>query len=221
MIKTPKLYDLTQPLYHNSPGWPDHDLPVVTKAHRIIPHGFNQERLSFLNHSGTHVDAPGHFLADGKTVDKIALDTFAGPGVFLDLRPLEPDTPITAAMLKPFLPRIAPGDMVLLNTGWFAKRGFTDEYLRKWPYLDGSGAKLLADAEVKAVGIDGLSMGGYGTAEKAVPCHQILLSKEVLLIEELYFPEAVMDGKKRYITAFPLLTPGCNGGPARVIAHEF
>lgn len=215
-----KLYDLSHPMYHNCPGWPDYAPNVINHDYRAAVHGFNAETLTFNTHTATHIDVPYHFFDDGDTIDKLPLDRFAGPGVFIDLRPMELDSVISAEKLKPFINRVEPGDIVLINTGWAARRDFTDEYLHRWPYLDESGAVLLSEAGVKAVGVDGLSMGGWG-AEKARPCHLHLLSRGIILIEEVLFPEAVMDGKKRFVSAFPLHLAGCGGSPVRLVAYEF
>ena len=131
-----------------------------------------------------------------------------------------PDTAISADLLKPFKDRIEPGDFVMMNTGWGAKRAIAEDYLFHWPYVDASGAEFLIGAGVKGVGIDGLSVGGWG-AEKARPCHLALLAKKIVLIEEVFFPEAIMDGKKHFVMAFPLPLQGCGGSPVRLVAADF
>jgi kynurenine formamidase len=217
----PKFYDLTQPLYHDCPGWPTYPPVSVTRNFRRAVDGFNAETVTFNTHSATHIDVPFHFYDEGDTIDKFPLDSFTGDGVFLDLRKIvTADTAINAAILSPFKDRIKPGDYVLLNTGWSEKRAITEEYFFHWPYLDGSGAELLLSLGVKGVGIDGLSVGGWGP-EKARPCHLALLGKKVILIEEVRFPEEVMDGKNHYVMAFPLLLKGCGGCPVRLVAVDF
>ena len=217
----PKFYDLTQPIYHDCPGWPTYPPVSSTRDYRRAVDGFNAETLTLNTHTGTHVDVPFHFYDDGDTIEKVPLDKFAGPGVFIDLRgEVGPDAAIDEAVLSPYKDRIEPGDLALLNTGWSAKRSISEEYLFHWPYVDGSGAEFLIGLGVKAVGVDGLSVGGWG-AEKARPCHLALLAKGIVLIEEINFPEEVMDGKKRFVMGFPLLLPGHGGSPVRLVAVEF
>ncbi|MDR1731532.1 MAG: cyclase family protein [Synergistaceae bacterium] len=221
-LKKVKYYDLSHTLYHNCPGWPTHAPNIVDVTYHQALHGYNAETLTFNTHTTTHIDAPYHFYTEEPSVDQLSLDHFAGPAVFADLRgKAKLDGPITADMLKPFMSQVEKGDIFLMNTGWCEKRGFTEEYLHQWPYLDGSGAELLIEAGVRAVGSDSLSMGGWGSPEKANPCHLALLKKHIVLIEEMYFPEAVMDGKKRFVTAFPLKIVGASGCPVRVVACEF
>ena len=158
-MSTPKLYDLTQAMYHNCPGWPDYPLTTVNWDYRVIHHGFNAETVCFNTHTGTHIDVPYHFFNEGKKLDE-------------------------------------------------------------YPYLGGPAAEMLAKAKVKAVGIDALSLGGWGGPEKGRPCHVALLPHDIFIIEELRIPEALLDNRRRYLTAFPLPLSGCGGAPARVVVYE-
>jgi kynurenine formamidase len=217
-----KLYDLSHPLYHNCPGWPDFDVPVLNVDYNCALDGFNAETMTMNMHTGTHVDAPFHFIQEGRPLDQMPIDAFAGPSVVFDLREkVKPDSPITDEMLKPFMDQVQKGDIVLLCTGYGQKRGINKAYLHEYPYLGGPGAELLAAAGVKGVGTDTLSIGGYGSAEKACPAHLALLSKDLLIVEELCFPPEVLDGKRRYFTAFALKMKGCGGAPARAVLFEF
>jgi kynurenine formamidase len=216
-----KFYDLTQPLYHDCPGWATYPPVSVTRNYRSAVDGYNAETVTFNTHAGTHIDVPFHFFDQGETVEKVNLENFAGEGVFLDLRDkVTADSAIGVDLLKPFKDRIKPGCFVLLNTGWSSKRAISEQYLYKWPYLDGPGAEFLVSLGIKGVGIDGLSIGGWGP-EKARPCHLVLLKKKVVIIEEVLFPEEVMDGKNHYVMAFPLLITGCGGCPVRLVAADF
>lgn len=216
-----KLYDLSQPIYHNCPGWPTYDQTVLNWDYRIITHGFNAETLTMNMHTGTHLDVPYHFFQDGKKLDDFPIDTFAGPCVMFDLRAkVTPDTPIAAADIAPLMTGVRKGDIVVLCTGYGQKRGYNPDYLYTYPYLGGPAAEMLAAAGVKAVGIDTLSLGGMGAEEKARPCHEALLSRDIFIIEELCIPAELLDGTRRYITAFPLHMQACGGAPARVVVFE-
>ncbi len=221
-MKEPKLYDLTQPMYHNCPGWPDTPLMSVSWDYRCIHHGFNAETVSFNTHTGTHIDVPYHFFQDGKKLDDYPVEHYAGPCVIIDLRSaIKPDTAISPQDLAPHMHRVQRGDIVLLFTGQGEKRGFNREYLYDYSYLGGPAAEVLAKAGVKGVGIDALSLGGYGSAEKGRPCHEALLPHDVFIIEELRIPPALADEKRRYFSAFPLPLAGCGGAPARAVVYEW
>ncbi len=216
-----RIYDLTQPIYHNCPGWPGQPLAIVDWEFQHVNYGFNSERVSFNTHTGTHIDVGYHFFADGKTLDQVPAEAFAGPMVVFDLRKTaKGDHAITPEELAPHLARVQKGDIVLLCTGYGQKRGFNEDYLHQYPYLGVPAAEALLKAGVKGVGTDALSMGGWGAPEKAL-CHVTLLPKDVFLLEELLIPEAIIDEKRRYFTCFPMWIKGCGGAPARAVVYEF
>jgi kynurenine formamidase len=220
MKKHVKLYDLSQPIYHNCPGWPEYAPTVVSRDYYITRNGFNAETVTLNTHTGTHIDVPYHFLQDGRTVDDLPLDAFAGEAVFLDFRHKAADTPIDGSDLTPFANKIEEGDIVILNTGWGKKRASSREYLYEWPYLSGSGAEILLKKKVKGVGIDTLSLGGWGSPDKGRPCHEILLGAGLFIVEELAIPDDLMDDRRLWFSAFPILLSGCGGAPARAVAYD-
>ncbi len=217
-----KMYDLSQPVYHNCPGWPTYDPTLVNWDYRIISHGFNAETVTINMHTGTHLDMPYHFFQDGKKVEDFPVDHFAGPCVVFDLsKAVKPDTAITPEDLAPHMDRVERDDIVILYTGYGSKRGFCREYLYEYPYLGGPAAELLARSGIKGVAIDTLSLGGMGSDAKGRPCHEAILPHEIFIIEEIQVPAELLDGRRRYLTAFPLLMQGCGGAPARVVVFEF
>lgn len=222
-MRTPRrLFDLTQPIYHNCPGWPGQQLASVNWEFQQVNDSFNSERVSFNTHTATHIDVPYHFLKDGKTIDQMPVDAFAGEALFLDLRQtVRPDSPIGVRELEPHMGKVAGGDIVVLCTGYGRRYGFSDAYLHAYPYLDGPGAELFVKAGVKGVGTDALSLGGWGADEKGRPCHMALLPRGIFILEGLFVPEEILDGKKRYFTCFPMLIKGCGGAPARAVVYEF
>jgi arylformamidase len=171
-------------------------------------------------HTGTHVDVPFHFDQDGPPVDRMPLKAFAGPALFIDLRePLEPAMEIGPEQLEGRLGPLREGDFAVLVTGWGDKRGVTDEFMKRWPYLGGEGARLLLEHGVAGVGIDALSIGGWGGTEKGEPAHAALLGAGKVIVEELHVPDELL-ARRAFLTAFPILLAGCGGAPARAVAWE-
>ncbi|MDR2443434.1 MAG: cyclase family protein [Deltaproteobacteria bacterium] len=221
-ISKVKLYDLSLTIYHGCPAYPRMPVPQITRTSHRVREGYNAETMVVSSHLVTHVDTPDHFYDGAGDCVSLPLERFWGRGVFVDLREkIGPDEPIGPELLAPWLTEIQEGDFVLINTGWNQRRGFEEDYLKKWPYLDGPGAQALKDLKVKAVGIDALSLGGHGSREKARPCHEILLGAGILVIEEVNFPQEVMDGKKRLVSAFPLKIAGGSASPVRIVAYDF
>ncbi|MFZ0090310.1 MAG: cyclase family protein [Solirubrobacteraceae bacterium] len=219
-IRTERLWDLSQPVAHGGPAWAEYEPPVVTRNYRRAAEGFNAETVTLNTHTGTHVDVPFHFDDAGAPIDQVPLSAFAAPAVFIDLRDrVEAGDSIGDRELHPLPDLLQAGDIAVLVTGWGERRGLTDEFLKRWPYLDGSGAQLLVDHQVSGVGIDALSIGGWGGPEKGEPSHTVLLGSGKVIIEELRIPDELL-GRRAFLTAFPVLLEGCGGAWTRAVAWE-
>lgn len=212
-----KVFDLSQNLYSSCPGWPTYQETVIKHETVVGIQGYTSERLDLNTHTATHLDAPFHFYPEGKTIDEIPLERFIGRAVILNLEGCEACHAITAEDMLPWKEKIKRDGIVLLYTGWCKKRGFSREYYNDWPYLSGEGAEWLLEQGVKGVGIDGMSMGGWheGTGR---PCHEVLLSRGVWLLEELDFPEEVLQYQDVMLHCAPLKLTGCGGSPCRAYA---
>ena len=183
--------------------------------------GVNKELVRISTHTGTHCDAPYHFFDDGQTIDQVPLETYVGRAIVLDLRAKQPGSAIERRDIEPSAARIAPGDIVLLNTGGGHRRSNTAAFLTEYVYLSGAGAELLVECGVKGVGIDAVSMGGYDDPKKAGPPHRALLGNGKFIVEELYFPDEVMDERERLFVAAPVKLQGCSGAWTRAALWEF
>ena len=218
-----RIYDLSQPVFTNCPQYPDQNpRPAQIRLFYMLAiKGVNKEIVEISTHTGTHCDAPYHFFEDGKTIDEIPLETYVGPATILDLRYKKPGSAIERADVERFAERIAEGDIVLLNTGFGHKRANTAEFLTEYVYLGGEAAQYLVDRGVKGVGIDAVSLGGYNDPSKAVPAHKAMLGNGKFIVEELYFPDEVMDGGERLFVAAPVKLRGTSGAWTRAMLWEF
>lgn len=219
MLKIKKVIDLSQPLYHNCPGWPGLKLTEV-KYEAIYPeNGYNAERLEFNVHTGTHIDVPFHVSPYGKTVDDVPLENFQGRAVLIDFakRGIEDCTELNADDFIPYQSRINAGDIVIYNTGWAEKRGMNLDWYNNWSFLSKEAAQWLADKKVKGIGTDSMSVGGFAPG-KAVPPHEVLLGSEICIFEELNLQNDILNYETFYFCAFPLKLVGFSGSPVRAVA---
>ena len=161
-------------------------------------------------HSGTHVDAPMHFVPDGASIEQLALDPFIGPAIVIEI----PDSAqaIDAAALNAHPWKGAP--RVLFRTrsslrGWMHSPAFH----RDFAYIAPDAAQLLADAGVKLVGIDYISAEQFGAP--APLTHRILLGKGIPIVEGLQL-EAVRAGSYDLVV-LPIKVAGHEGAPARAV----
>jgi len=215
-----RIIDLSQPVYPNCPQYPDKNpRPVQIRKFYLQPvQGVNKEIVELSTHTGTHCDAPLHFFEDGEPIEHIPLESYIG---WASVRGKSPGSVIEAADVEPHLDRINAGDVVLLNTGWGHKRANTGEFLTQYVYCGGEAAKLLVDRGVKGVGIDAVSLGGYDDPAKAAPAHRAMLGAGKFIVEELFFPDEIMDGKRRLFVCAPVKLRDCGGAWTRAALWEF
>lgn len=214
------IYDLSQPIFNNVPQWAKFRPTSLTVPHLTATESANVERLELMTHTGTHIDAPFHFFSEAEAVDALPLSHFHGPCVALDLRDKAPGSGIAAGDLKPHSGKIKDGFIVLMKTGWGDKRGLTKEFLTAWPYLTGEGAEYLVSLGIHGIGIEGLSIGGFNDPEKETAAHKVLLGAKKLIIEDMRIPEALLDGKVRHFSAFPVLIEKASGAWTRAVAWD-
>ncbi len=163
-------------------------------------------------HSGTHVDAPMHFIRDGIPVDQVALSALMGPAVVLDIA--DDVDAITAAELGRHAWRGAT--RVLFRTrssrhGWMSSPAFH----RDFSYLTADAAQALADAGVVLVGVDYLSAEKFGASTPDV--HRILLGRGIPVVEGLQLAD-VAEGRYDLIV-LPIKVAGHEGAPARAVVR--
>lgn len=210
------LIDLSQPLFDQAPNCPVHP-PVVFRT--TVDHpadGWRLEEIAMATHTGSHVDAPLHKIAGGKSLSDLPLDTWVGPARIADLRGLPPGAAIKPNLLAPKLKGVAQRDIVLLATGWGDIRAKTDEWMHRSPFLHPEGARWLIEHGVRGVGIDHYSIGGSG--ELNAETHTVLLGAGVWIVEELKFPAEVFALPQPVkFWALPMNWPGCSGAFCRPV----
>lgn len=164
-------------------------------------------------HSGTHIDAPMHFIRDGIPVDQIPVARLVRPARVIDV----PDhvQKIDAAELERHEWRGA--ERVFFRTrssrrGWMSSTNFH----RDFAYIAPDAAQLLADAGVHLVGIDYISAEQFGAATPRT--HQILLGKGIPIVEGLALA-AVSTGDYE-VVVLPIKVAGHEGAPARAIMRR-
>lgn len=215
-----KIYDLSQPISQECPGWPEFKPTNILREYNSAIHGFNAETVTMNTHTGTHLDAPFHFFDQGAKIDQLPLENFSGEAIFLDFRNVSKDMPISAEQLQAFSSFINADDIVILVTGWSAKRAMQEEYIFQWPYLDGAGAEFLLSRHIKGVGCDTLSLGGWGSPAKGRPCHEVILGAGKFIVEELKVPDLLLDGQHHLFSCFPILLRDCGGSWTRAVVYE-
>ena len=213
-----RLIDLSQPVTDGGPNCPVHP-PVSAKV--VATHemdDWHMEVISLATHTGSHLDAPLHKIAGGRSIDQIPLDSFTGEAVLTDLRDSGPDRAIGADLLASRLQGDLMDRIILLATGWGDRRAATDEWHYHSPYLAPDGAEWLVDRKARAVGIDHYSIGGSRDPDNT-RTHEILLGNGLWVAEDLRFPEEVFTLGGRFpFWALPINFTGHSGAFCRPVA---
>lgn len=196
--------DLSVPLNDQTPVYPGDPMPQFSPAGLLHKDGFVDHSILVGTHLGTHIDAPMHMLEDGKSLDQLSLEQFIGKGKLIRLVGDDFDA-VKSSDVK-------EGDIVLFRTG-MSEKYHDPVYFEHYPAMSEEIAHYLVECKVKMVGVDTCSIDN----QDDFPVHKILLSGDVLIIENLTNLEQ-LDGKDFKVYALPLNLQ-IDGSPARVIAE--
>jgi arylformamidase len=215
---TPRVHDLTALLTTHMPVWPTSPLPVFEPVGVIARDGYSIERINCLTHTGTHMDAPYHFLEDGLTVDRIPPDRLVGRAAVLDLRKELSGPLIGGDVLKSHWPKSFRPEVVLLETGWSHARAPSQHYLYDFPGLTPEAAAWAADQGIHGLGTDTLGVDPY--ANTKFEAHKVLLGRGIWILEALDHLDELVEDRPYTLIAGPLKIAGGSGAMARVLALE-
>ena len=162
-------------------------------------------------HTGTHMDAPLHFIPGGETIDHIPLDATVGAARVIEIQ--DPES-VKLAELQDA--GIQEGERILLKTRNSAGRWNTDEFQKDFVYISHEAADYLVSRKIRAVGVDYLSIGGF--YKDGVETHRSLLGAGIWVIEGLNL--AGVERGPLELICLPLKLVGAEGAPARAIARQ-
>ena len=198
------VVDLSVPISNDLPVYPGDPQVHIAEVARFASDGYNDHSLHIGTHAGTHIDAPYHMIDGGKKLHEFPIDTFVGRGVYIEAADGHFDLEKVKAA------GIQRGDIVVFHTGMSDK--YTEPaYFEQSPSIPEDVATYLATSGAKMVGMDMCSPDG-----EPYTVHKILLSNDVLIIENLVHVERLADTQCT-IAALPLAL-GVDGAPARVVA---
>jgi arylformamidase len=205
------LIDVSMDVYSGMLVWQG-DEPVELERVGKIEDGAhaNVSRIRCSVHTGTHVDAPVHFLPGGQTVDRLPLAVLAGPAWVAEFPERQR---IRAEDLE--AAGIPDGtERLLLKTRNSRILGTSTEFREDYAGLEESGADWVRDRGIRLVGIDYLSVA---VRDKTGPVHRTLLGAGVVLVEGLMLGE-VPAGACTFC-CLPLKLKGSDGAPARAMVE--
>jgi kynurenine formamidase len=182
--------------------------------------GRETRKLVLGTHTGTHMDAPLHFIENGASIDQAALDLFVGRASVLDFTPCKPLQKIDIADLERRMPNGVP-PRIILQTDWSEHFGRL-KYYNEYPFLSESAAKWLVEKGVRLIAMDTPSPDNPAHSRnsgKDSPNHQVILGAGVHLVEYVCNLKALTQREVELIV-MPLKLQGCDGSPVRCVAIE-
>ena len=204
------IYDISLPVHEFMVVWPNH--PGVTLgylSHFERGNASTVTHMSLSAHTGTHVDAPCHFLPGGEGVERLDLNTLMGPALVVEAL----DAPVLSAEVFDRLGIPAGTERLLLHTRnserWArGEAAFAEDFVGVIP----SGAQWLVEHGIRLIGVDYLSVAAW---TDLVETHRILLGANVVIVEGLNLTGIAP--KEYQFICLPLKIVGRDGSPARAV----
>ncbi len=224
-----RVIDLSYAISDKMVPWPGDAKAFEAKTNATVEkEGYFTRSFWMLEHYGTHMDAPAHFPPGKITLDKIAVETFFGPAVVIDVRSeaeRDPDYQLTVKRVAEWETKhgkIAAGSIVVLRTGWALRWPDVARYRNQdangkmhFPGYSVEAAKLLLERKISGLGCDTLSIDPGNSPD--FPVHHLVLGAGVYQLENLADLRDLPESGAMLIAA-PIKLEGGSGGAVRVFA---
>ena len=208
-----KVIDLTLTVSEKIPTFPGSPKPHFIEWETIPKDGYNLELLFLSTHTGTHIDAPFHFVKNGKKIHEIAPERLVNEAVLIRIGK-NSNRSISKTDIQNFEQKngkIENGSTVIFYTGW-QKNLNKEFYFTENPGLSVSAAKYLVSKKINMVGIDSPSID-LGTDSK-FSVHHVLAKNNILIVENLANLSKIKSNNFHLITS-PLKLKNATGSPIR------
>jgi len=204
--------DLSVPVHNGMVHWPgDPEFHLDRVKEYAKGDGLVLSHVDLGVHTGTHMDAPLHFVQGGATIDQIPLDASVGLARVLEITDTEC---VKRAELE--AANIQPGERILLKTANSTSCWNTTEFQKDFVYISHEAAAYLASIPIRAIGVDYLSVGGF--YKDGAETHLALLGAGIWIIEGLNL--SALSAGPYDLICLPLKLMGAEGAPARAIARK-
>lgn len=206
-----RIVDLTMQLSPQIKVFPGSPQPSFIPWSNYQAHGYDSEVMFMSTHTGTHMDAPSHFIPGLPSIDMINADRLVHPALLVNV----PKKKNQLVEVKDIQGKgIRENDNVVLSTGW-EKHQRADNYMTENPGLSAGAARYLAAKKIGAVAIDGPSIDAG--IDASFSAHRILLRKNILVVENLCNLLKIRKNRFTLVIA-PLRLQGATGSPVRALA---
>lgn len=201
-----QIIDISWPISNQITTYKNKNDVLIERTKEFSTHGCMESKLSCGVHTGTHVDAPAHFLENGKTIDQINLSQLIGPCQVIDVSHLTEKITANDLISINFQTKI-----ILFKTR-NSLQATDGKFDLNFVYLDHSATAFLIEKQLNVVGIDGL---GIERNQPDYATHRGLFKNNVLIIEGLRLGQVTAGNYE--LICLPLLLVSSDGAPARAI----
>ena len=208
-----RIFDVTVPITETMPVWPGRPrvrIEQLSRMDRGDPS--NVSRLEIGSHTGTHVDAPYHFVQRGMTVDRLPLELLIGAAFILEVDQLEGNRIDVYDLARNHFPRDTKRLLIKTTNSHFWEDRLT-EFERDYVHLTPNAADWLVKRGVQLLGVDYLSVEAFNDRDFRV--HQALLSAGVVIVEGLNLSRVPVG--RCQLVCLPLKVQDSEAAPARVL----
>ena len=224
-----QIQDLSHVVTPDFPMYPGAPQPDMILLRTIQQNGFYKNLLVLDEHTGTHMDAPAHFVPDGTSAERLPVERLVAPLAVIDISERAASDPDAQVMPDDILAwesqhgPLPAGAFVAMNSGWDAKVGDPASYLNQdasgLPHFPGfhpdAAAMLVNERDITAIGVDTVSLD-FGAA-KVFDTHKIVLPAGKYGIENLAALGSVPPSGATIIIGGPKHV-NASGGPTRAFA---
>lgn len=212
-VKAPQgWYDISVPLKQGMVYLPIDPVPPKIYRHsdRALGSPVTMSMLEIISHTGTHIDSPLHFIADGSTISDMALDATIGPARVIEIKHQQL---ITVPELEPY--DIKKGERLLFKTRNSPAMYEGQKFMEDYVYFDVPAAEFIASKKPKMVGLDCVTVGNYKDGESIQKVHLAFLNAGIYILEGCALGH-VPPGEYELL-CLPLLMYNGDAGPSRAI----
>jgi arylformamidase len=210
-----RIIDLSYPIKSDMLVYPGTERPAFQWIGRVNSEGFNLTRMSMLVHTGTHVDAPAHFVENGAAIDEIPLERLFGKARLFRYQEAPRGQEITSQDLRAAGFELEDDMIFVLETG-IEKFAETREYNELFPVPSDELLHYLVSKKIKAYMTDATATDAVGAKPNSK--HHILLGAGIPIVENLMNLHRLPENRPFLISALPMRLSGREGAPCRAVA---
>jgi arylformamidase len=211
-----KWTDISWPLRGKITQLPDNTKTLVQEISMVMERSKGDATdlfaLNIISHTGTHIDAPLHFIPNGATIDTMPIDAIMGLA-----RIIEITDPVSVKVAELMAYNIQSGERILFKTQNSSKCYKTSEFVEDYVYLSTEAAHFLVDKKVSVVGLDYIAISSWSDKDNLKAVHETLLGAGIWILESINL-EGVRPGPCELI-CLPLRLAGGDAAPARAIVR--